>query len=140
MLPIHEYLKYNNVALIDPTHDFHANCISQYKSKGYLSKKQLIKLREWCHNADAIERLVSTSDQSSSTVSPFPTPFDEPTVSTTTRARWTSEDDQGLKNVLTFEPTDIDLLEEFPDRTISSLRARIYKLGGFYRKGKYYIP
>ena len=140
MLPIHEYLKYNNVALIDLSQEFHANCADQYQKKGYLSPKQLARLRGWCHSAETIDRLVSTSDQSTTTPNTFTTPFDEPVVSTATRARWTPEDDQGLKNVLTFEPTADELIAEFPERTIASLKARIYKLGGFYRKGKFYLP
>lgn len=140
MLPIHDYLKYNNVALIDDTQDFHANCITQYNAKGYLSKKQLIKLREWCHNADAIERLVSTTDQSTTSANPFPTPFDEPTVSTVTKAKWTPAEDTALTNVLSYEPTDAELQVEFPNRTLIALKARANKLGGFYRKGKFYLP
>ena len=134
MLPIQDYLKYNNVALLDPTQDFHANCADQYKKKGYLSPKQLAKLREWCHSVEAIERL-TTSDTED-----FSTPFDETAPQTPTKARWTSSEDEELKNVLSYEPTESDLLNEFPNRTISSLRGRVYKLGGFYRKGTFYLP
>ena len=140
MLPIHEYLKYNNVALIDPQQPFHANCIKQYQAKGWLSPKQIESLRKWCHRPDALSRLVSTSDQSTTSPLPFATPFDEPAVSTPTKARWTPELDEELKNVLSYEPTESELQAEFPTRTLKSLRARAYKLGGFYRKGKFYLP
>lgn len=134
MLPIHEYLKYNNVALIDPDQDFHANCADQYEKKGYLSPKQLAKLRSWCHSQETIDRLTSA------TTDDFSTPFDEPAIPTITRARWTPTEDSELTNVLSHEPTDDELQAEFPHRTLASLKSRVYKLGGFYRKGKYYLP
>lgn len=98
MLPIQEYLKYNNIALIDPEQEFHQNCINQYANKGYLSIKQLDKLRNWCHSSEAIVRLINKSESvpSSSPASNL-TPFDpefvpatskaETPTTTTTRAR-----------------------------------------------------
>jgi len=135
MLPIQDYLKYNNVALIDPTQDFHANCADQYKKKGYLSPKQLAKLREWCHSVEAIERLTVPSTED------FSTPFDEqPTPQTSTKSRWSADEDDELRRTVSYEPTEAELLNEFPHRSIQSLKQRVYKLGGFYRKGKFYLP
>ena len=134
MLPINEYLRYNNVALIDDTQDFHAGCIQQYHKHGYLSPKQLAKLRSWCHSQEAIDRLTSSNTPDLST------PFDEPVVSTPTKARWTPDEDTELKNVLSYEPTADELQKEFPHRSSQSLKQRVYKLGGFYRKGKFYLP
>lgn len=136
MLSIHEYLKYNNVALIDPTLDFHASCMKQYQAKGYLSKGQLIDLREWAHSNEAIARL--TAQTPNKPVSDFSTPFDEP-APVAKKNRWTDEEDAELSEFLKNEPTEKELLNEFTDRTIASLRSRIYKVGGFYRKGKFYL-
>lgn len=134
MLPIQDYLKYNNVALIDPTQDFHANCADQYEKKGYLSPKQLDKLRGWCHSTEAIERLTTSSTED------FSTPFDEPAPQTSTKARWSSDEDDELRRALSYELTESELLNKFSNRTIASLRGRVYKLGGFYRRGKFYLP
>ena len=140
MLPIHDYLKYNNIALIDPSQNYHAGCIDFYDNNGYLSMKQLAKLREWCHSSEAIERLTSVPEQPTAPSDDFWTPFDvEPEVPTVTKARWTSDDDENLRTALAQEPSTDQLLAIFPERTESSLKARVYKLGGFYRKGKYYL-
>lgn len=61
-MDIHTYLTYNNIALIDPSNDFHASCINFYNARGYLSIKQLGALRSYCFSADDISRLASSSD------------------------------------------------------------------------------
>lgn len=148
MLPIQDYLKYNNVALIDPTQEFHQNCIDQYYSKGYLSIKQLDKLRNWCHSTEAIQRLTAGTSTVPSTSQSNLTPFDPEFVPQTkveepktTRARWTQQEEDLFKDLIEYtgSVTLEEVLKEFPDRTPASLRSRAHKFGAFFRKGKFYI-
>jgi len=146
MLPINTYLKYNNVALLDPTQPYHASCIKQYKEKGYLSNKQLAQLRSWCHSADAIQRLTSTEEEEAPEVESstnYSTPFDEsdaaPVSKSPSRPRWTDEDDNTLFELLKQQPSKENLLAVFPNRSLYSIQQRAYKLGGYYRKGIFHI-
>ena len=58
-MDINIYLHYNNVALIDPQESFHASCIKQFETKGYLTSNQLTSLRNWAHSPSTIERLTA---------------------------------------------------------------------------------
>lgn len=86
-MDINTYLRYNNVALIDPTNDFQASCIKQYNTQGFLSHKQLSSLREWAHSTEAINRLVAQLPTQETTATVEPEPVVTQTVSG--RKMWT---------------------------------------------------
>ena len=56
-MDINTYLKYNNIALIDLTNDFCRSCNAFFMDTGYLTKNQLIALRERSYSCQDIERL-----------------------------------------------------------------------------------
>ena len=123
-MDVHTYLKYNNVALVDPTVSFHASCIKQFNEKGYLSAKQLEHLRGWNHSSEAIMRLTAGLEESHSSV-------EAPTVSAPVvkKTRWSNEELDELFNMVISSNSKLTLDElatEF-SRTPSAIQATLYK-------------
>lgn len=120
-MDINTYLRYNNIALIDPEQDYHASCIAQYAKKGYLSSNQLDHLRGWGHSPEAIERLVGGSVNRHSTMK-------TPEVPSVNRGKWTpSEIEELLTLTTTGTPVTLEHLAEKLNRTPHAITATLYK-------------
>lgn len=117
------YLRYNNIALIDPQVDFHSSCIAQFEAKGYLSSKQLDHLRSWNHSTSAIARLTANAPE----VEETPTAV-EPVVSTVSKGKWSDTDLINLFDTIAASPTTtLEDLAEKLNRTTTAVRGALYK-------------
>lgn len=132
-MDIHTYLAYNNVALIDPSEDFHASCIKQFEKKGYLSANQLLSLRNWAHSVETIERLTAGVQPHTTT------PVAEPAVEEPKRStkKWTNSEIQKLEKCIENGTTALSELSALFNRKESSIQNLLYRTGECtIKKGK----
>ena len=128
-MDINKYLHCNNVALIDPQEEFHASCIKQFNTKGYLTVNQLISLRNWVHSASAIERLTTNADvveRTTTTVEPMTAKVTSAAMS---HKAWTKESVSTLLDHLESGITSLKDLAKLMSRTESSVANALYKNG-----------
>jgi hypothetical protein len=121
---INTYLKYNNIALIDPELDFQANCIEQYERKGFLTPKQLNSLRTWAHSPERIAKLIHIEQP----VAIIP---DEPK-----RKRLSTVEVVAILNAIKQNSTLADLHSALPTRSLATIQSTVSRFGGYTRKGQ----
>jgi len=126
-MDINTYLHYNNVALIDPSEEFHASCIKQFNTKGYLTPNQLLSLRNWAHSTDTIKRLIAGLSEATPAETPIPTEASAPTTPPTKSRRWTGEEVLTLLAMVEEGTTSIAALAKAFNRKESSIRGILYK-------------
>ena len=122
---IDTYLHYNNVALVDPSEEFHASCIKQFNTKGYLTPNQLLSLRNWAHSTSTIERLtanVGTREPVGCT-----TETAKPAVVAKKSSRWTAEDVVKLIELLKAGESSLEKLGDSLHRSPQSVQNAIYR-------------
>lgn len=129
---VQTYLKYNNIALVDPQVAFHSSCIAQFNEKGYLSSKQLEHLRSWSHSQEAIARLTADIGSCHTPVVTVPTPA-------INKGRWSKDELTALFDTVTSSPEKLTLAElagKF-NRTEAAVQGTLYKHGECaVKKGK----
>ena len=139
-MDVHTYLRYNNIALIDPTETFHKGCIDYYNIKGYLSPNQLNGLRGWAHSQEAIERL--TAGVATQEVV-LPTTAVETVVESPKNTRWKSSEVLALYAAIDNGTKDLEALSGLLNRSAASISNVLYgRTVCAIRKGKvlFYTP
>lgn len=122
---INTYLKYNNIALIDPEQDYQASCIEQYNRKGYLTPKQLNSLRTWAHSPERIAELIHTETVVA------PTVIEEPK-----RKKLSVDEVATILETIENQGNVADLVPQLPDRTLATIQSTVSRFGGYTRKGQ----
>lgn len=135
-MDINTYLHYNNVALIDPSEEFHASCIKMYQSKGYLTPNQLLSLRNWAHSTSTIERLTAGISPAATTpvVGTIVEPMEPVSVKNT---RWSDAEIENLCTLVESGTTELSMLSELTGRKETSVQNVLYRNAGActFKKG-----
>lgn len=121
---VHTYLRYNNIALVDPEVPFHSSCIKQFNEKGYLSSKQLEHLRSWSHSPEAITRLTAGIEEQYNTVA-----VPEVTIPAVKQSRWDAAELEMLFTMIASAkgtPTVAELATKL-NRSESAVQGTLYK-------------
>ena len=124
-MDINTYLKYNNIALIDPAQEYQASCIEQYNRKGYLTPRQLNSLRTWAHSPERIAELIHTETAVASTVAEEPK-----------RKNLSVDEVIKILEVIDNQGNVADLVSQLPGRSLGTIQATISRFGGYTRKGQ----
>ena len=149
-MDLHTYLKYNGIQLIDPTNDYHASCIKQFRQNGYLSYKQLACLKKTTYSkaSDIIRLLAMPINQpipsavtTQSVSTPYDlTPFDadfipQQSAPEPKRKTFSAEDLKAIVDTIKSKGSLEDLANGL-GRSKATIASTVISFGGVTRKGQ----